>query len=316
MPEPFGSWRYRAGGTTPVGMFRRRFHWLLTVVAGLTAPLLLAATPTTAHAAEGSVTAQPDRFGIVAVDSGRGSSYFRVGQGGGSAANPCDDISAYLFVGADGKTMFDYDSYVGAGPTPVGLREVEGKPEQPAQAYAAYCPGSGGSGVITGWLTAANRLDLAAAINSAISEVRDHLTPPTLELGRNPNVDGLVGLDTYYWVTNYSGQTLTRTVDAFPGFRITVEARPSDVSWNFGDGFNASGGFGAPFGTAGTSVTHRYARHGSYDTTASVTFSASYHINNGAAVVVAGTVTRSGTVRLRVLEAQALIKGGGASPQR
>ena len=281
---------------------------------GLTAPLL---TATSANAAEGSVTARPDRFGIVAVDSGRGSTYFQVGQGsGGGSANPCQDISAYLSVGVDGKTVFDYDTYLGGMPTPVGPQEVKDKPEQPAQAYATYCPGSGGSGVIIGWLTAANRLDLAAALNSAIAEVRDHLTPPSLELSHNPNVDGLVGLDTYFWVTNYTGQTLTRTVDAFAGFSITVEAHPSAVTWNYGDGSSSISGFGTPFGTAGSNVSHRYSRHGNHDVVASVAFSATYRINNAPPVDVAGTVNRSGLISLRVLEAQALIRGGGASAQR
>lgn len=256
----------------------------------------------------GSATAEPDRFGIVAVDARAGSSYFEVGTGPGGSPNPCLDVGAFLYTGPDGKTAFDFDNYYGPGPGGSGgLVEVAGKPDGPAVAYAAYCPGRG---VVAGWLTPANRLDLAAAVDGAVSAVRDELTPPRLDLNRSPTVDGLVGLDTYYWVGNYRGEALTRSVEAFPGFTITVEANPSEVLWSFGDGATESSGFGTPYATPGRSVTHRYSRHGNFTVTATVDFSAIYRINDGPAVEVAGTVRRSGASPLRVLEAQALIRGG------
>jgi len=75
--------------------------------------------------------------------------------------------------------------------------------------------------------------------------VRD-LPYPAAQVGASPSGRGLTGLDTWFWVTGYTGAPIVATVTAL-GMTVTVEARVDTVAWDFGDGTTANGlGLGAP----------------------------------------------------------------------
>jgi hypothetical protein len=68
----------------------------------------------------------------------------------------------------------------------------------------------------------------------AIAEqlVRD-LPYPNAFIHISPDARGLTGLESWFWVTGYTG-VIRDAVDEF-GIRVEVEALPGSVSWNFGD---------------------------------------------------------------------------------
>jgi hypothetical protein len=81
----------------------------------------------------------------------------------------------------------------------------------------------------------------------AIAEqlVRD-LPYPAATVGASPAGRGLTGLDSWFWVEGYTGAPIVDTVAQF-GMTVTVEATPTTVSWDFGDGTTARGaGLGVP----------------------------------------------------------------------
>ena len=276
-------------------------------VSTLTVLLQTPVSPPAGAALSGGATVAPDRWNILGVRTTEGMSYHYLG--GSAAASPCESANDFLRVTLDQRTVFDYPSYSsGPVPTDLGIVELTDRPVGQSWPYATYCPGIG---VFVGWLTPGNVLDVAAAIAGLVEQVKDDLIPPSLDIARNPAIDGLVGLDTWFWVANYGGEPVTKTLEAFPGFRIQVIATPSDVTWSFGDGGVLVSGFGASYDSQGSgAVTHRYHKHGSYQSSAEVTFAATYQINNGPPQAIAGAVIRSGVNDIRVIEAQALIRRG------
>jgi len=81
----------------------------------------------------------------------------------------------------------------------------------------------------------------------AIAEelVRD-LPYPAATVGASPDGRGLTGLESWFWVDGYSGAPIVDTVTEL-GMTVTVEAVPSMVAWDFGDGTTANDvGLGAP----------------------------------------------------------------------
>lgn len=95
------------------------------------------------------------------------------------------------------------------------------------------------------------------------------LAPPPMprwsaiaRVAANPGAPGLVGLDTWLWLTPRPARlTADESVD---GVRYVVTATPDRVDWDFGDGTTealpAPSGLGDPYPTP-SSVTHAYAAH-------------------------------------------------------
>ncbi len=69
--------------------------------------------------------------------------------------------------------------------------------------------------------------------------VRD-LPYPAATVGAVPQARGLTGLDTQFWVDGYTAAPVQDTVTQF-GLTVDVEATPTSVSWDFGDGTVAKG---------------------------------------------------------------------------
>ena len=122
-------------------------------------------------------------------------------------------------------------------PTPNGdFREVPlaAAPGPEYQPYHVWC---GTRYLDTVWIRpqqfGVDPLDLAQRL------VRD-LPYPAASVGTNPRTRGLTGLETWFWVDGYTGAPISDVVTAF-GMRVEVDATPSSVSWDFGDGTTAKG---------------------------------------------------------------------------
>ena len=85
---------------------------------------------------------------------------------------------------------------------------------------------------------------------------------PDIGVAANPTGVGLVGLDTWYWLT--PTPTPLSVSETYLGTQYVVTARPVAASWDFGDGSsdpaNDSSGFGLAYPEQST-VTHIYEAH-------------------------------------------------------
>ena len=85
---------------------------------------------------------------------------------------------------------------------------------------------------------------------------------PDIGIAAHPTGVGLVGLDTWYWLT--PAPTPLSVSETYLGTQYVVTARPVAASWDFGDGSsdpsNDSSGFGLAYPEQST-VTHIYEAH-------------------------------------------------------
>ena len=79
---------------------------------------------------------------------------------------------------------------------------------------------------------------------------------PTRSIHISPDARGLTGLESWFWVTGYTG-VIRDAVDEF-GIRVEVEAQPGSVSWNFGDETPTQSGTLGHATPARSDVAHTY----------------------------------------------------------
>ena len=110
--------------------------------------------------------------------------------------------------------------------------------------------------------------------------------PPAPAIEVSPAAPGLVGLETWYWLSPApSALSADLSLD---GYRYRLTSAPISVAWTFGDGSTSAldtpAGVGLAY-PARSPVTHTYERHsaGGYPLTATVTWSVSWSVlSNGA----------------------------------
>jgi hypothetical protein len=197
-------------------------------------------------------------------------------------------------------------------------------PIQPVQdqAYAFICRDQDGQVVHTryGLYDAGDPFAGLFAAERAAELALERLGLPDPLVGRNPPGDQLVGLPSWLWVdTPWAPSDVSASVS---GVTSTVTATPTHVVWDTGDGASITcHGPGAPFDSSrsadaqSSDCTHLYiwpssSRPGGvYEVTATTTYVVGWVATNGQTGDL-GTVTRSSTVPVRVVEAQAVINGG------
>jgi hypothetical protein len=103
----------------------------------------------------------------------------------------------------------------------------------------------------------------AAAIDvRAIAEqLAKDLPYPDAEIHISPDARGLTGLESWFWVTGYTG-VVRDAVEEF-GLRVEVEALPATVSWSFGDETPPQAGSLGRATPARSDVAHTYERRSS-----------------------------------------------------
>lgn len=167
----------------------------------------------------------------------------------------------------------------------------------------------------------ANPLATIAAGSRAAEQALQALPLPDPVIHSNPpeNTSLLVGLDSWFRIDSpWQPQTVSASIAAISA---SVTATPTSVTWNFGDGSDATtcDGPGRAFSTDNNESEHAACTHtyinrstktdpnGTYTVTATVTYEVTWTATDN----TSGTlepVTRTGTINLRVQEAQAVLE--------
>lgn len=133
-------------------------------------------------------------------------------------------------------------------------------PPPPGPEYVAYFVYCGANYITSVWLLPSAFAPAAAVVDvRAIAEqlVRD-LPYPDAFIHISPDARGLTGLESWFWVTGYTG-VIRDAVNEF-GIRVEVEAQPASVSWNFGDETPPQSGTLGHATPARSDVAHTYER--------------------------------------------------------
>jgi hypothetical protein len=133
-------------------------------------------------------------------------------------------------------------------------------PPRPGPEYAAYYVYCGTTYVDSVWLAPGAFAPAAGAIDvRAIAEqVARDLPYPPASVHVSPDGRGLTGLESWFWVSGYSGP-VDDVVSQF-GLRVEVEAVPTAVQWDFGDGSPVTSGSLGVAAPARSDVVHTYER--------------------------------------------------------
>ncbi len=137
--------------------------------------------------------------------------------------------------------------------------------------------------------------------------------PPTAgTIASNPSPQGLVGLDSWFWIQPTPASSTTKEV--YNGNQYRVLSTPSSATWSFGDGSIQSGDFGLPYPRRST-VTHLYEGWSSdgFSVAASVHYTLSWSVWAGSRwdgpYPMPGQDVATTGLRYRVLQAQPQLEG-------
>jgi hypothetical protein len=133
-------------------------------------------------------------------------------------------------------------------------------PARPGPEYLAYYVYCGADYITSVWLPPNAFSPVAAEIDiRAIAEqlARD-LPYPDATIHISPDARGLTGLESWFWVSGYSG--VVRDAVEELGLRVEVEALPASVRWDFGDATPVQAGSLGQATPARSDVAHTYER--------------------------------------------------------
>ena len=190
---------------------------------------------------------------------------------------------------------------------------------EPGEAYVLACYDESGR-LVRSLLTVfdpGDPLGGIAATERALDEARRRLDLPLPRPALNPPAAQLVGVPTWLWIEgSWAPSSATASVAAVSA---TVTATPTSVVWDTGDGATVTCDAGTPYDPARppaeqhSSCTHTFTRSsaplpgGTYAVTATVSYEVTWTASTGGGGAL-GTLGRSTTMSVRVLEAQALIR--------
>ncbi len=199
-----------------------------------------------------------------------------------------------------------YPNYLPRSHVPSDI-DVTPMPAAPGPDYVAYHVYCGATYITSVWLqpSAFGTAPVVDTREIAQELVRD-LPYPAVTVGVSPDGRGLTGLESWFWVSGYSGP-VEDAVDSF-GYHVEVQAWPAAVRWSFGDGTAHTGSLGqaAP---ARSDVVHTYeqrSRGGPMNVQASVRLDVRYRVNGGAWEAL-DPVARSATRAYPVAESRAAL---------
>jgi PKD repeat protein len=125
----------------------------------------------------------------------------------------------------------------------------------------------------------------------------------------NPADGSLVNIDTIFYAD--TARTM-RTTLTLLGEQVTLTLHPTKWQWTFGDGTKLTTTTpGAPY--PNTSVTHRYAKAGSYRASVTVTWEGAFTFGGQTADIPGDTTTAGPGATVAVREAHSHLVGGQGS---
>jgi len=141
-------------------------------------------------------------------------------------------------------------------------------------------------------------------------QLRDEIPIPRASVKVNPS-QGLVGVESWYWMEGYDGAPIAHSTDAF-GRLVEVQARVTRYDWSFGDGASVSSATGGHAYPARSEVRHVYERSslghaGGYAVDVRFSFAVRYRVAGGAWSDLPG-ITRQAHAGYPVRESQAVIQ--------
>ena len=191
---------------------------------------------------------------------------------------------------------------------------------EPGELYVLACHDADGRRVrsLLQQYDPADPLGPIAATERALDEARRRLDLPLPSPGLNPPGAQLVGVPTWLWLDGAWGATSATATVA--NVSATVTARPVRVEWDTGDGTTLTcDGPGTPYDPSrpasaqSSDCTHVYGRAsgtaagGAYQVRVTVIYEAAWTSSSGPSGDL-GTLERTTTVPVQVLEAQALLR--------
>ena len=162
----------------------------------------------------------------------------------------------------------------------------------------------------TACLTPSEFRSLGAITPAMVRREMQRLEWPQAELEiQPPDGQTLINFDTNFFTSNT--RPTTQTV-VLLGQRVTIEARPSEYTWHFGDGTTeATTTPGAAY--PDLDVTHEYQEPGRVSPSVDTTYTGRYRVNGDSWQEIPGTLTVEGeSVGLRVRSASPHLVGGPA----
>lgn len=194
----------------------------------------------------------------------------------------------------------------------------------PEQYYILVCTDADGQEVVNeirefGSPAATPAVDPEVLAEQAIAQLA--LAPPSIQLSPKADVNQIVQLPTWMWVSNWGPDSATASV---PGVSATVTATPASVTWDMGNGDEViCSGPGTPFDfsrpedeqSTDCSYTYRHSStnqpDGVYQLSATMTYDVSWSASGAPGGGALPAVSETTTFPLRVLEIHA-VEGVGS----
>lgn len=189
-------------------------------------------------------------------------------------------VAAAASRGRDWDCTWQSAPYLGSGPdgrNDVSL-DIGPAPAPGAQLYIAWC----GDIQAFFWLNPNGQVAAVNAAEALAGEVRDRMELEAGAIGVRPDTRGVTGITSYFWVDG-AEDDMEESTRAF-GVDVTVWARLTDVSWDFGDRTrNDMRGLGEPW-PAESSVRHTYrdpSPEGGYRVRVTLAYETRFAASNG-----------------------------------
>ncbi len=249
---------------------------------------------------------------------GDGSAGSRQGRGGRSRGSSltCERYNSLWFNGVPEGT--------GHGQSPEESRIPLSSELNSGDQYGLICTDENGQEVVNEIRTynpGAPGVVIDPEVLAEQASAQLSVAPPTVQLSPQADVNQIVQLPTWMWVSNWGSDSATASV---PGVSATVTATPASVTWDMGNGDQVvcSGpgtpyDFGRPEEQQSTDCSYTY-RHSStsrpggvYQVSATMTYDVSWSASGAPGGGALAAVSETTTFPLRVLEIHA-VEGVGS----
>ncbi len=143
------------------------------------------------------------------------------------------------------------------------------------------------------------------SIADLVASYFGHMPLPTPRIGKAPDREGLVGLETYFWLDSPPQPVLVIGPEGLP---LTLRASVISYRWEFGDGETLTTTSTGQAYPNRSSISHTYQAMGRYTVSCTAIWAATYDLRGGpAGVAVSGRVPTTSRLAYPVAESRAVI---------